>query len=543
MSRRAPFRLRGWLAGALLAVLAACGPAGPPGAPGPADARAPADTAAAVPPAADTAAALACATIFSTNDTHGRLLPTTYAWTEGRMVGGSAVVAAYVHRARDGSGCPVFVVSAGDIMQGTLISNLTDGQSTIAVMNEIGYDVVAIGNHEFDWGIDVLRRRVGQAEFPLLGANIYEKGTDRHPSWTRPYAIVEREGVRIGFIGLTTRSTPTTTRPANVTELEFRSIAAALDLYIPEVRARGVDFVVAVMHAGAFCDDNEICRGEAISELEATTERYDYVVTGHTHSRVETVVHGAPVVQSFANTTAYGLGRLRERPDGSVEAELLGIHQTWADEVTPDARVDRLVDTYLDAVAERVQRVITTLATPLEKHGHEGDYPLGRLIADAQRAAVGTQVALMNNGGIRRGLPGGTITYGDLFELQPFQNTLVRLELPGARLLEALEHALVGGRPDVQVSGLTVRYDLSAPRGGVVEARLADGELVHPDSSYTVTVNDFMATGGSGYDMFLEATSSEITGIVDLDALVAHLADLPNPVEAPTEPRWIPVGR
>ncbi|MDX1579820.1 MAG: metallophosphatase, partial [Gemmatimonadota bacterium] len=274
-----------------------------------------------------------CARVFSTNDTHGRLFPAEYPWSEGRLVGGSAVMAGYVREAREAEpDCPLFVASGGDMMQGTLISNLKDGASTIRLFNAIGYDVAAIGNHEFDWGIAVLEQRMAQADFPMLGANIYVEGTDEHPEWARPWAIVEKNGVRVGFVGATTRSTPVTTRPANVTGLEFRSIAEALDRYIPEVRAAGADFVVAVMHEGGFCDEG-VCRGEAIEALEAATVRFDYAVTGHTHSRIATRIHGAPVVQSYANSTAYGLGRLERAPGGQVRAELLGVRPTFADEV------------------------------------------------------------------------------------------------------------------------------------------------------------------------------------------------------------------
>ena len=482
----------------------------------------------------------ACARIFSTNDTHGRLLPAAQPFSRGRPVGGSAAMAAYVAQARaETPACPLFVVSGGDIMQGTLISNLTDGASTIAAFNAIGYDVAAIGNHEFDWGVDVLRARIAEAGFAMLGANIYLKGTDRHPEWARPWAIVERDGVRIGFVGMTTRSTPWTTRPANVAGYEFRSIAEALDRYVPEVLAEGVDFVVAVMHEGAFCQDAGTCEGEALAELEKATVRFDYAVTGHTHSRIETTVGDVPVVQSFSNSTAFGLGRLDRDRSGRVHARLLGVRTAWADEIAPDSAVAALVDGYLARVGDRISRVVTELAAGAAKP-RRGDFPLGRLIADAQRSATGAQVALMNNGGIRRPLPAGPITYSDLFEVQPFGNRLLRLRVTGDVILRALEHALEEEGTDAQVSGLRVWYDLDAPEGSqILRAELADGTPIAPDSRYSVAVNDFMAQGGSGYGMLVEADETLETGIVDLDALVEYLEGLPRPVELPEEERWI----
>ena len=484
-----------------------------------------------------------CAQIFSTNDTHGRLLPAAQSWSNGRPLGGSAALAAYVERERAAAPeCPLFVVSGGDIMQGTLISNLTDGRSTIEAMNEIGYDAAAIGNHEFDWGVDILIERVADAAFAMLGANIFLKGTDRHPDWIRPWAIVEREGVRIGFIGLTTTSTPVVARPSLVADFDFRSLADALDRYIPVVRAEGVDFVVAVMHEGAFCriePEGAACEGEALDALAATSERFDYAVTGHTHSRVETEIRGVPVIQSFANTTAYGLGRIDRSADGTVSARALGIRQAWADEIAPDPEVEELVASYRAEIADLVDRIVVTLPEALPAP-RDGDFPLGRIVADAQRHASGADIALMNNGGIRRPLPAGPVTFSDLFELQPFDNKLIRHTMSGTLLLRTLEHSVRDGDVDLHASGMTVRYDPAASYGArILDVTLDDGSPLRPEGRYTVTANDFIATGGGGYTTFAEAELIEPPGVADLEALVAYLQAQPDPFPIPRDPRWI----
>jgi 5'-nucleotidase len=201
--------------------------------------------------------------------------------------------------------------------------------------------------------------------------------------------------------------------------------------------------------------------------------------------------------------------------------------------------VAAVVRRYEEEAAARSAETIATLSEPLPKV-FAGGSRLGRLIADAQRAAVGADVAIMNNGGIRAELPGGPINYGDLFRVQPFQNTLIRLRLRGGLLLAALEHSLSERGLMANVSGLIVEYDPDEPRGARVRcARLADGRYVRRDSTYTVVVNNFMAAGGSGYWMFKKATEAEQTGIVDLDALVTFLKGQAGPVEAPPEARWI----
>jgi len=496
-------------------------------------------------PAAGPAGTSTCALILSTNDTHGHLLPSTPSWLNGRKVGGAAAVAGWFRRAEAASPCPAFRFSAGDVMQGTPISNLVGGRSTIAVFDRMGYDAAAIGNHEFDWGIDTLRARIAQARFPFLGANIYVAGTDRHPDWDRPWALVEHGGVRVGVVGVTTRSTPETTMPSHVSGLEFRSLSAAIDRYVPELRAHGAEFVVVLLHAGGFCREHGTgrCHGEALDALRATTSDWDYAVTGHTHSLIRTRVRGRPVVQSWSDATALGEGRLTRVAPDSVAAGLPDVVTAWPDSVPGDTAVARMVAGYRDRIGPRVERPVATLAGPMRKAGSDAEYGLGDVIADAQRSATGTQVAIVNNGGIRRSLPAGTVTYGDLFELQPFGNALVRLGLTGRTLRSALEHALEADGPHAHVSGITVCYAPGAPRGRRIRSILLDGGgSVRDDSTYTVTVNDFMAAGGAGFDVLKGAGSATRTGIPDLDALVAYLRDAPEPVRAPEPDRWAALG-
>jgi 5'-nucleotidase len=192
-------------------------------------------------------------------------------------------------------------------------------------------------------------------------------------------------------------------------------------------------------------------------------------------------------------------------------------------------------------VAPLTSRVVATLAAPL---GHEDDqYPLGNLIADADRAAAGTDVALVNNGGIRAGLAAGAVTWGQLFAVEPFQNFVVRLRVSGALLRQTLEHAVGASDARAHVSGVVVRVNAAAPAGQRVMAMtLSGGRPVLDTARYTLAVPDFVAGGGSGYAM-LRAVASENTGIVDLDALVAYLRGLPQPVHPPDEVRVVSEGR
>ena len=474
--------------------------------------------------------------IIATNDSHGQLLPREVA---GRPIGGVAAMAVYFDSVRaEAGGCPVFLFSAGDMLQGTLISNMVDGESTIAAFNALGYDAAAFGNHEFDWGVEVLKQRLAQASFPFLGANIFEAGTGRHPEWARPYAIVERDGVRLGVIGAITRSTPWTTFPTNVSDLEFGSIAEAVDRYAPVLREQGVDFVVLVMHAGGRCVRHDSCHGEAVDELMAMSAKVDYAIAGHDHEQpLRERVAGIQVSQGLPYTEAFTVGHLERDANGALGARLEEVVTPYADVVRPDFALLAVVSRYQDRMEELSERPVAALAQPLRRS--PGEHPLGNLLVDAERAATRSQVAIINNGAVRQNLPGGQITYADLYAVQPFENSLVILTLRGTVLWRALEHSLRTGRPKAHIAGLVVEYDREARMGDrVLSARLEDGASLHVDSLYTVTVPDFLLAGGDGFDMLAEHERVEDTGILDLDATIAYLRSLPQPVEPPAVGRW-----
>ncbi len=483
--------------------------------------------------------------VLSTNDLHGSLLATRPDFARGREVGGMATIAALYDAEAEGFGGPVLRVSGGDLYQGTPISNLTEGRSTIAAYNAADYDAAAVGNHEFDWGVATLAARAAQAEFPLLAANVFVAGTDSVPPWTAPVARVVAhsadgsDSVRVGVIGLATEETPNVTHRSNVAGLEFRDPIAAVDEWVPRLRAEGDDFVIVIGHVGAVCDDGAACAGELIDIARGVRNRPDLIVGGHTHRAVMTVINGIPVVEAGARGTRYSVTDLWRVPgEARAHAWIRGLPTTYADLVPPDSAVAALVAAALTEIGPRVDAVVTTLAEPLERA--PGEYALGRLIADAQRVRTHADIALMNNGGIRDGLPEGNVTWGMLYQVQPFENRLVRLRLTGTQVLETLETGLREDDPDLQASGIRVRWDPSRPPGArVLSVTLDDGSPLDPAATYWVVVNDFMAQRGDGYEALGDPLEREDPDLLDIDALVDYLSAMDRPVRAPGEPRFI----
>jgi 5'-nucleotidase len=477
--------------------------------------------------------------VLVTNDVHGSLEATVAAWSNHRPVGGLAAVSGMMTRLAAECGCATIRLDAGDVMQGTPVSNLSYGRATVAAFNAMGYAASAIGNHEFDWGLDTLQARLRQARFAWLSTNIRDLATDSAPPWIVPWRMVSAGRYRIALVGYTTETTPTTTRPSIVAALRFDSGPARLDAAIAAARQGHPDFVIVLAHEGAFCDAGGSCHGEVVDLAGALTQRPDLIISGHTHSLVQTRVNGIPIVQARSNTTAVGVVDFMD--SAGVRLVRMRVATVWADREAADTVVANIVAAEALKVAPLTSRVVATLAAPL---GHEDDqFPLGNLIADADRAAAGTDVALVNNGGIRAGLAAGAVTWGQLFAVEPFQNFVVRLRVSGALLRQTLEHAVGASDARAHVSGVVVRVNASAPAGQrVVAMTLPGGRPVLDTARYSLAVPDFVAGGGSGYAM-LRAVPSENTGIVDLDALIAYLRALPQPVRPPDDARVVPAGR
>jgi 2',3'-cyclic-nucleotide 2'-phosphodiesterase (5'-nucleotidase family) len=482
--------------------------------------------------------------IVHTNDFHGRLLPQRVG---DRPAGGSAVLAAHFDSAAARFRGPTFVLSAGDDLQGTAVSNLSWGRATIQAHNTAGYDAAALGNHEFDWGQDTLRARIRESRFPWLAANLYRAGTERHPEWARPWVMLERGGVKLAVIGIALSTTPEIVVAGRTAGLEFGAETPAIERSAREARAAGADFVVVTMHVGAECEspggapeeESTGCEGEMLEIARALREPVDLIVGGHTHQRVLTTAGELPVVEAASYGRAFSITDL-ERQGGGTVTTYRAVRTPYADEVTPDTAVARVVAAWEVKVRPLTERVVVSFAAPMPREGAE--YPLGNLIADAHRVATGAHASLVNNGSIRRGLPAGPINYGMLYELQPFQNQLVTVEVTGAQLRAALENALGrDGRPDAHLSGMTVTYDPTAPQGSRVRRiRLTDGRGVEDTDRITLGVSEFLAGGGDRYTALTQGRVSP-TGVVDLDALITYLQSLPQPVRPPATGRWVPV--
>ena len=518
--------------------------------------------------------------LLGINDFHGNLTGAGQIYTDPYSgfrgaAGGAAVLARYLLERKQANPGTTVLVHSGDMIGASPPeSGLLQDEPTIRVLNQIGFDVGAPGNHEFDEGLDELLRLLdgGPSEhppgstfegqdFPLVSANIVDADT-QEPIFD-PYLIKRIKGVPVAFIGATTVTTPTIVEQGAVEGLEFLDEATAVNRYVPELKAKGVEAMVLLIHEGGTQDRFPFGTiSPRISDVTLDLNReVDVVMAGHSHTALNSRVDGRLVVQASSFGRAFEDVRITlDRQTKDVVDASATLQGAWsfnppdiadpAHAVAGDPAVQAIVDDAVEQVAPLVNRYVSTASTDLLA-GRDGganaagESPLGNLIADAQRWRMDTQFAFMNPGGIRARIEAGPVTWGELFTVQPFANDLVKMDLTGAQIWTLLgQQFQTPSNRILEISGLHYTYHLTSPTTGVIDAVFAgppgdDTQPVPNDASvtYTVTVNSFLAGGGDGFTVLLEGTN-RVVGPVDLDALVEYIeTQLDDPFTSQIEGR------
>lgn len=443
--------------------------------------------------------------IISFNDFHGALAPAS------KDMGYAKMVAAI--KAEEATQPNTIVVSAGDNFQGSAMSNMTYGEPVNDMMKAMGVVASAVGNHEFDWGVDKIPGWAEQGGYDFLATNIYDKATGEPVSWAKPYKIVEVDGVKIGLIGIATLETITKTKADNVANLEFKKPSEAAQPWIDYLKAGKApegtpDVIVALTHLGAYQDkygtDSSLpVTGDELEDLCNNTTGLDAVFTGHTHTSVAGYINGVTVVQAYKQGRTLGFLTITMNADGTLKdiVPSLKDSSSYAD-LTPDADAEQAYGKWQTELGPILDEV---LGKANGDYTHDNDTNvsvLGKWTCEAMATATNTQIAFQNGGGLRVPIPSGDITYGLLYEVMPFDNTLVTMDLSGADVLKNVEHGIdLPTAGNGSFSGLKVVYDPSKEYGSkVTSITLADGTPLDPNAYYRVVTNDFMVTGGDGYD-------------------------------------------
>ncbi|HUV84161.1 MAG TPA: 5'-nucleotidase C-terminal domain-containing protein, partial [Methanosarcinales archaeon] len=457
--------------------------------------------------------------LLSMNDFHGSL-------AGDAKNPGAAKLATYFNVEKKANPNGTIVLSAGDMFQGSADSNLLYGSPVMAIMNDIGFEAMAIGNHEFDWGIDRLQTLSDNAKFPFLAANIVMKGTKITPDFAEKFIIVNRDGLNIGIIGLATLETLTKTKAENIATYDFIDPATAVSDLVPKVKKAGADIIVVLSHLGGSQDSKtKEIKGEAAVFAKAVTG-VDAIITGHSHSTIAGTVNNIPIVQAYYNGRSVGhIDLVIDSITNKVVENNVYVDNTVVS-ATEDTRVKGWFDYAISTIAPIKNEVVGKASVTLAHNTKEVQVTLmGQWSTDVMKNVAKADIAIQNGGGLRRDIPAGDVTMGIMYELMPFDNTLFTFELTGKQVKAALEHGIM---PETfapgQFSGVIVKYDSSKAKGErIVEVKMLDGSLLDENKIYKIVTNDFQAGGGDGYVMFKEGKNQIDTSIPIRDVLVNEI--------------------
>ena len=516
--------------------------------------------------------------ILAVNDFHGQLSPLTD--DTGQQVGGAAYLTAYLKRAQAGKEDVTVIVDAGDHVGASpansallmdepsiMFLNTLANQYCLADKMDRRCNIVGIlGNHEFDKGVAELKRKMDGgksqdppnerlkarymklpypgARYPIVCANVVETSTGK--TLVPPYVIKNVRNVPIAFIGAVLKETKKIVMPAFVAGLDFKDEAEAINSYIPEIKAQGVHAIVAVIHQG---DENgqDPTVADIVKRLDPAV---DVVISAHTHKGYARMLQNSAgkevlVTQAWSYSTAIADITMQIDPATKEIAAKWANIATVNSAVMPDPEVQKIVEDADDIVRDVVSEVEGQAATEISmKPTDGGESPMGDLIADALRTTRnGIDFAFVNPGGIRARLRKGAVTWGNLFDIQPFGNHVVVMSMTGQQIYELLEEQFSERtRPTIlQVSGLTYQWKSGGlgKRGIVVDdSARKDGAPIERRASYTVATNDYLATGGDGFAAFTRDASGQ--GASDLpadvvDVLAAYVRTLHNPFSQPSD--------
>ena len=444
--------------------------------------------------------------ILYTNDEHG--------WMEGSDPAAAAANLMGLWQEAEGSTYEnTLVLSGGDMWTGPAISTWFEGESMVEVMNAMGYDAAAVGNHEFDFGLDDLKARVSESDFPYLSANLRYRsdGTTPVDLGIQPYTILQINGIQVGLIGLTSTSTPVTTHPANVAEFDFIPYEDALRQTVPEVIAKGAELILVPGH---------LCQGE----LEHLAQQVgdlgiDLMGGGHCNELFAKEVNGITLIGGGSHMASYAQVYLRFDTSSDTVLEVDAATHTNQGGVA-DPGVAALVSQWQMQIEAELETAIGYTSTGIQRRSQE----MQALTTESWLQAYPADVAISNLGGMRDSLPSGEITLAGIISMMPFDNVIVDMSLSGQQLLRVLALA----RGQAAIGGVHQR--------GIRWVLNRSGEEVEPGQRYHLLVNDFMYAGGDDYTLLAEIDPNAYdTGINWRQPVIDWIAGQHSTAESPLD--------
>lgn len=513
--------------------------------------------------------------VMFSNDVHGGIDRTAATFINPQfppMLGGGGAAASLIKHVRslgDGKTRDNLLLDAGDFFQGHPIGTVTQGRAIIEYMNDVGYDALTLGNHDYDAGEDVLQETLKLAKFPILTSNIVLRETSKIPHYARPYIILEKMGLKIAIIGLTTTDTKKMSFPDHIKGIDFVDEITALNEYIPLVRdEEGADIVILLAHAGLpyepeaayksrYGDSQEpigqgryAAWGWDAQEMAREVQGIDLIIGGHMHRGfakpwVDPVTH-TMVIQGYA----YGsnMGWLTLLIDS--ETKTISGYETPAlregllitlfeDEFLPDVEISQKISEQQAIAEEGMDEVVGTAGVYLSRINVDAQSLMGNTIVDAMRAEVNADFAFLNLGGVRSDIKSGPVTYRDIFDVMPFDNQLVSFYCTGEFLRRIIETRVEGSRHGLVVSGVKVIYSKKRKNFDRVTTLMIGGKPWDPNKMYKCATTDFLMQGNAGLTLLTQVPEEQVTNhMINLRDAIVNYFRRNSPVRTRIDDRW-----
>nr|WP_312857344.1 bifunctional metallophosphatase/5'-nucleotidase [Neobacillus endophyticus] len=453
--------------------------------------------------------------LLGVNDFHGQL--NRYQRVSGNLAGGAEYLAAYIKKYKQ-KNKNTLLVHAGDMVGGSPpISSQFQDEPTIEFLNLLHFDVGTPGNHELDQGVNEMKRLIYGGFNKKTGyfqgsttsycsANIINKKT--HSPLLPPYVIKKIAGIQIGFIGVVTTETNLYVAPENRKEVEITDEVAAINKTVKLLKEKGVKAIVVLAHESAKSDQTGANPQDALVEMAPKIDNeVDVIFAGHSHEYANTVVAGKLIVQAYSYGKAFSQVSLQIDPNTKdIVKKQAKIIITSHEHIKPDQETASLIDKYEKKLGSYFNQIVGNL--PVEKTRNQnanGESPLGKMIAESEREAIGTAIAFVHQGEMRENLKKGDITIGDLYTDLPFGHSVCKVILTGSQIKLVLEQQWRKDQENdmLQTEGLTYNWNPNAPIGSrITFIKDVNGQNLSPDKKYEVAVSNYLASGGDNFSAF-----------------------------------------
>jgi 5'-nucleotidase / UDP-sugar diphosphatase len=447
-------------------------------------------------------------TIFYTNDIHGHLM-----MDPPNRIMGMALVKHLIDENVD-PGSRKILLDAGDTFYGSNETDINGGFPMINIMNKMNYAAMTVGNHEFDFGFEQTLKIMGKAKFPVLSANLYKN----NGKVFKPYTVLRVNGIKIGIIGISCEDTINRTKPEYVKGVTIRNDIDTLNEALPEVKAKS-DFIILLAH-----EHNEILR-----DIAKQFKDINLIIAGHDHVEIKGEECGNTYLVS-SGLILRKLGKVdivfKQKKAVYINGQLLSSDSKRGQ----DPEILAMINSYHDKIFKELNIKIGITETDLtdSSRARFEEVNFGNAIADAMRDAVNADIALQNGGGIRTNIPKGDLTLYKINEAFPFINYVIKVEMTGKDIKQALEHGVEkyptewnGGF--LQVSGLKYIFNAAKPSGQRLVSALIANQEINDQKTYTVATNDFLYQGGDGYEIIKNSKLIWNTGLLIKDVFAEYV--------------------